>query len=655
MDKKNNIWCERAKAAYLTSTSYIDNNYRSKWEDALRHFASKHHSGSKYNKPAYKYRSKIFRPKTRSSIRGAEAGASAAFFSNMDLISIEAANSDDLMQVASANVTKELIHHRLQNTIPWYLICMGAFQDAQKVGVVASYQSWVYEEKEITYDVPGIDDEGNETKTTATETIVIKDEPQIRLIPVENIRIHPNADWTNPIKTSPYLIILWPMYVQDVRRRMKQTDPKTGEPKWELLTDEEIMSAVKQKYDSTRQVREGQREDKTDPQKYSELNDYDIVWVHENFLSTDEGDVTFFTLGTEYMLNQKPIPIEEKYFHGERPVVMGIGMIESHKIYPGGKAELGENLQKEINENASQRMDNVKLVLNKKHIVRRGSQINTKLLTRNVAGSVIMANDINADYRTDDFTDVTGSSYMEQDRLNADFDELVGNFSTGSITTNRRMNETVGGMSMLRAGAGEVAEYDIKTFAETWMEPVIKQLIKLEQKYETDITVLALAAQKAQLFQKYGINELTDELLNQNLLISVNAGIGATDPMLRVERFSIAVDRFSSVAERQAKLPTPILNLQEVGKELFGRLGYKDGARFTFQDNQQNQEMMAIVQQLQAAVQQLQQQLADKEADREVKLLETKMKEEGDDRRTAAQIEADILLKDMELANRVAA
>ena len=45
------------------------------------------------------------------------------------------------------------------------------------------------------------------------------------------------------------------------------------------------------------------------------------------------------------------------------------------------------------------------------------------------------------------------------------------------------------------------------------MEPVIKQLIKLEQYYETDIVVLSIAAQKAQLWMRYGINEITDELL----------------------------------------------------------------------------------------------------------------------------------------------
>ena len=44
---------------------------------------------------------------------------------------------------------------------------------------------------------------------------------------------------------------------------------------------------------------------------------------------------------------------------------------------------------------------------------------------------------------------MTASAFQEQDRVNVDYDELIGNFSQGSVMTNRKMGETVGGMKML--------------------------------------------------------------------------------------------------------------------------------------------------------------------------------------------------------------
>jgi len=73
-------------------------------------------------------------------------------------------------------------------------------------------------------------------------------------------------------------------------------------------------------------------------------------------------------------------------------------------------------------------------------------------------------------------------------------------------------------------------------------------LVKLEQKYETDMVILSLAAQKARLYQKYGVDRITDELLNQDLVINVSAGLGSSDPTLKLERLLFAIDKFSQVS-----------------------------------------------------------------------------------------------------------
>jgi len=651
----NDVWLERAQQADYMSTSFMDNNYRKEWEDCIRHFQSRHHAASKYNKASYLYRSKHFRPKTRSMVRNFEAMAAAAYFANMDAVSIEPNDSDNFIQVASADVNRALVNYRLQETIPWFMTCIGAFQEAVKIGVICSYQCWRYKEQTRKYEkrVWDMDTDEDVSISDIEETRTIADHPEIKLLPPENVRIHPFADWTNPIKSSPFLIIYWPMYVIDVKERMSGKTP--ADRRWKTLTDGEIKSGTKLVYDSTRMTREGNREDATEKEHTKKLGDYDVVWVHENFFRTPSGDVVFYTLGTEHMLSD-PAPMEEipEYLDDERPVVMGIASIETFKTYPQGPVGFSKPMQVEVNEINNQRRDNVLLVLNKRYFARRGSQVDLKSLVRNVAGSVTMMNNVDSDVKPIDFHDVTGSSYMEQDRLNADYDSLTGTFDSGSLTTNRRMNETVGGMKMLRAGTMTLSEYLIKTFSETWVEPVIKQLIKLEQKNETDLTILSIAQNKAQLYQKYGIDTVTDQLLNQKLTITVNAGMGATDPVVRVERFLLAIDKYSQVIERQAKLQTPIFNNEEVGKEIFGRLGYKDGKRFMFQTQaQQNEQLMMMVQQLQAAVQQLQTELQSKDADRQLKLIETKMKEEGQDRRKQAELQTRLTEKAMDLENPV--
>ena len=233
-----------------------------------------------------------------------------------------------------------------------------------------------------------------------------------------------------------------------------------------------------------------------------------------------------------------------------------------------------------------------------------------------------MANNPIEDVRTIDFQDVTSSSYQEQDRLNVDYDELTGNFSQGSVMTNRKMGETVGGMGMISSAANQVTEYTIRTFTETWVEPVIRQLVKLEQAYETDQVILGLAAGKAELLQKFGVDKVTDELLNQELTLNVNVGMGATDPIAKLNKFIGALTSYANVSQ----MPIQDLNREEVGKEIFGLAGYRDGARFVKSKGQEElppevqqtiQQAQQHIQQQDQIIQKMQQELDSKQLERE--------------------------------------
>jgi len=618
--KKASKWVELAKQAFDISTSFVDANYRKQWENNIRHFQSRHHLGSKYNTALYKYRSKIFRPKTRAMVRSHEAAAMVAFFSNPDVVSIQAYEKDEELAKLKSEFFNELINYRLTKTIPWFRIIIGALQEAIVTGVCCSFQYWAYEEKKINYE------------NALTVPQVIKDTPWIELIPVENMRFHPAADWLNPVNSSPFLIRMIPMYVQDVMKRMDQKE-------WIKYSEGEIKSAIVHQFDSTRLVRQGEKQDPYQNLTEKGLSLYDVVWVHENIINIQGQDYHYYTLGTEYLLSN-PVPIEMVYPIGERPFVVGFSQIEAFKAIPPSLVELTSGIQKELNEVVNQRLDNVKLVLNKRWTVRRGSQVDIQSLLRNVPGSVTLVNN-HDDIHEWAFPDVTTSSYMEQDRLNVDFDELSGSFSVSTIQTNRRLNETVGGLSMLRGTANLLTEYLIRTFAETWVEPVIRQIVKLEQLYESNIDLIQRIAERVGI---ENINPLV--LFEGDLDVGVNVGLGSTDPMLRVNNFMLAVN---SAIEVMRSTPPGTLNVMEVVKEIFGKLGYKNPQRFIEGNDLNEMEKAQLIQVINA----LQAQLQDKQADRELKLLLQHMKEKGQDRRKLLDAEVKLETKKMDLLNPV--
>lgn len=572
-------YLQMAREAFSTSTTYFDASIRRDVENSMRQFQGVHPPGSKYHADSYKARSRLYRPKTRTTIRKNEATAAEAFFATNDVVSVTAQDDTDEMQQASAEFMQALLNYRLKKSIPWFLTVIGAYQDAQTIGVCISYQNWAYDPRKKI------------------------DKPVITLLPVENIRIDPGANWTDPINSSPYLIELIPMYVKDVKSRMNRADDKTGRAKWKMLPDSALLSAMNKYGDTTRQTRERGR---TDSKEQSQaITDFAVVWVHKNIIEIDGVDMLWYTLGDTHLLSE-PVPLEQVYFHGRRPYTMGMCILETHKTYPGGVPSLTKDLIAEINEVANQRMDNVKFAMNKRYFAKRGAQVDLRSLTRNVPGSATMMTDPEKDVIVHSTPDVTRSSYEEQDRLNGDFDDVSGAFSQSSIDSNRKLNETVGGLNILNGNANTMGSYQLRTFVETWVEPVLAQLVLLEQFYETDDVVLALAGKKADLVQKFGIDTITDELLMGELTLEVGVGLGATNPQERVNNFVKAMSNLRMILENGV-LEKYGMDVREVIKELFGKLGYRDGGRF-FNSKDADPRLLAA----QATISELEQKLSQK-------------------------------------------
>tara|TARA_R110000824_G_scaffold86379_4_gene213751 strand:- start:2139 stop:4316 length:2178 start_codon:yes stop_codon:yes gene_type:complete len=592
------FWLRIAREAYDSSSDWVDTNLREQWDKSLSLFNSQHPPGSKYNTSAYDKRSRFFRPKTRTAVRNLQSAMAVAFFTNEEVLSVQPRNPNDPEQVAAAAVSQSIMQYRLTNTIPWFQTMSAALQDAAVQGVCVSHQYWEFEEQEESYinvdaqNKPVIDEEGN--PVISKQKTSIKDKPIIELISPENIRIDPASDWSDPIESSPYIIHLIPMYIQDVRQKMED-----GE--WIDISIGELLSSDTDDTDnSTRLVRDEPREDRLDNDAgFGDIDSYKIVWVHKNIIKKEGMDWCYYTAGTDSMLTE-PKPLQEMYpwlRTGERPYVMGYTNVEAHKIYPSGTVELTQELQAAANDIWNQRFDNVKLAMNKRYHIRRDRNIDLDALFRSVPGGAVEMDDPDQDVRVIDTKDVTGSAYAEQDRINMDFDELQGNFSTSTVQGARSLNETVGGMSLMASNSGTVTEYVLRTFSETWVERTLKQMLRLEQYYETDVVILELAGDAAaQINEQY--QGVVDDLLKYEVLLKVNVGISATDPLRKIQNLVSGIQMLG-------ELPgfAESLNVPEVVKEVFGNLGYKDGERFVnMEENPQVAQLTAQIQEMQAYI-----------------------------------------------------
>jgi hypothetical protein len=574
-----------ARDAYGASTTYFDSGIRTHVEAAMRQFRGEHPTGSKYRSDAYASRSKLFRPKTRAMVTKAEATAAEAFFATEDVVTITPWDESSQRGLVSADINRALLQYRLngkhpKRCIPWYVTAIAAYQEAMVNGVVCSRQWWEFDKPR------GLD------------------RPRCDLVPIENIRFDAAANWADPVNYSPYWIELVPMYVKDVKAKAADPNPYK---KWVALTDGEILAGINQRFDSTRQAREGSS--RPDPKdQVTAITEYTLVWVHRNIVEWNGRDYFYYTLGTDKLLS-KVVPLEQEFWHGRRPYVMGYTAIEAHRNYPTSPVMQAKDLQAEANDVVNLRLDNVKFVLSKRYFVRRNAQVDLRSLTRNTIGSATLMKDPQKDVKVVDFNDVTGSAYQEQDRINVDMDE-IGGFSSSSVQTNRKLGETVGGMNLLAAEGSQTGNYRLRTFVETWMEPATNQLCLLEQKYETDEVVMAIAGKRSVMYQRFGESQALDHFLNEELVLSVNVGFGPTNPTFQLERFMQAMTKFKEILA-DAVLQNAGINVEEVKKEIFGKLGYRDGRRF-FHDTE-NPEVKALMDQIAA----LEQQLAQKESPEE--------------------------------------
>ncbi|MFT3987192.1 hypothetical protein [Aestuariivirga sp.] len=626
-----------AVSSFNQGKEYQD-RLRSVWKGAYDAFNSKHPSDSKYSGSRFRGRSRLYRPKTRATARKKQAEAAAALFSTSDVVIVSAQNDSVKEQQASAAIIQELLNFRLTRgnenaSIPWFQISMGAHHSALMTGICGSKQYWDYATED--YPVPAqtvstpnpVDPAGEPITVTIPATVaqkVKRDRPRVRLYPPEDIIRDPAGAWEDQAQDSSYVILRNPMSVADAYEFVTASNPKSPVQFHDGLTFNMISARAGQgttdtNAQGTRAARESDSRD-----RYSDTSaakEFQTVWLHEVFMRIEGRDWVFWTF-SDHTIISNCVPVSDAYPEqgGSRPIVIGTGALEPFKIDPMSPVSAWQPLQQEINDVVNLRLDAVKQTIAPLAIVRRGRSVDVKAIQNRTADSVVYVQE-DGDLRFDRPGDVGQSAYVEMERLNADFDDQAGNFSIGSVQTNRQLGDTVGGMKMMSANANALGEFDLRVWIETWVEPVLRQIVKLEQYYENDQNVLAIAADRAKLFQKFGQQQVTDDLLQEQITLTVNVGIGAADPLQSLQKFGMATEM---VLKTLGPMAAQRAKQDEIINEVFGKAGYKNAAeRFFNPEAQQDPRLMQaqkIIQQMQQAMAEMKKQLDDKSADRQAKI-----------------------------------
>ena len=585
-----------AQEAASQASLYMQTNVRHQWARNYKAYANVHANNSKYHSPEYRGRSKLFRPKTRSAVRKKVREAAASLFGSGDVIAVTAMDQSNQMSVASAALKQQILNYRLsretkRNGIPWFQTAIGAVMSAQITGLIVSKQYWRFAEEELDEPIMKVYEDpvsGERTIDQDYGPIITEDRPAIDLIPAENVLFDFNGDWVRPHQSGQYLRLSYPMAPDDAFVMCSKTDPASPlrQIPWVDGIDDTWFSSASQgsgPIDSiaTRSAREQGR----DPLMLAS-GTFGRVWVNEWFMRVRGKDYCFWTLDDNRMLSE-PVLTRVAYPHnqGERPVVIGFGSIEPHRPIPMAPVESWQPLQQEINDQANLRLDHLKQIVVPPVKVVRGKGVDLNALNARGPNRIVMMEAL-ADVEVFQYPDTPASAFQENAQLNSDFDDLAGAFNAGTVQTNRQLNETVGGMNLLAGDANGLAEYDLSVIIETWVAPVMTQLLRLEEYYEDDETVLEIAGQRAQLWQKFGMDAITDELLTAETTLTIKAGIGATAlPQQKIQKFAMAsqvVMQFLQPYVAAGIIKPPMPNIKEIIDTVYGAAGFNDGGERFF-------------------------------------------------------------------------
>lgn len=531
---------------WRASEMYHQSTIQNTWNDSLKHWQGQHLKTPRAG------RSKLFLRKPRNQAERIKAGLLDAFFSSHDYVSVEPARGMNVeSDVISAKIRQTYLNYRFSGKpIPWYQLVYSAIDDVVVFNLACLNIEWAKEIEEIPYTVsspvlnpmtqtPMTNEMGQPLATQQQQvyTLVLRDEPVMRLIPPERIKIDPRADWINPY-SGQYIIHDDFMTYQDLKllgRTDKLIDLKA-------VDDAQYAS---RSLDAINQTRQGQTmadfqdEDRKEIRIwkywYKVMGKWWVAWTNER---------------RAIIRRIQPNPYE----HGLPSYVFGFLTPESHLFYSDSVLAINRDYYIAMNAVRNQRFDNVAAILNKHLYVNRNANLDiASLINRRPAGVTEGDGDPRAFVYWDQMPDMSTSAYNEETLLDRESQEASGVTDiTQGITPEKPELAT---QSVLRTQqANKKESIGVKTFAETFIVPAVRMFLQVADQFENDQNVMQIVG--ASLGLQMSNDQIPNLLQIQGQYdIKVYAGLGVVSRDVRLQNLDAVINKMEQMYGPLAVLP----------------------------------------------------------------------------------------------------
>jgi hypothetical protein len=396
----------------------------------------------------------LFIPYTFSAIESVVPRLISTMFASRPFIGVLPVNEES---VDKAKMHEKLLDYQLTQRINTIELASMWIKEALMYGTSHIKPVWRYEIRNVKQKVPvtSILGVSMESKYQDTE-IVAYDDPHVEHIDIWDIYVDPDA--TN-VDDAEYVVHRVFRTKEHIKRMAQNGIYKNIEKignSFSPTSSDEIGS--EERMSSIGLSKSPKQQDKI------ELLEY---WTDERII---------VVANRSAIIRNEPNP----FWHGKKPFIRIVDHPVPHEYYGIGEIEPIEYLQYELNDTRNQRMDNVNLVLNRMWKVLRGSDIiPEQLISR--PGGFIEVDDM-GDIEEIKFTDVTSSSYKEEEEIKRDIDRTVGVFDYArGETTDRR--ETATTASILSNAANERFKLKVQLMEDMGLRRLGLMLIQLNQQF----------------------------------------------------------------------------------------------------------------------------------------------------------------------------
>ncbi len=258
--------------------------------------------------------------------------------------------------------------------------------------------------------------------------------------------------------------------------------------------------------------------------------------------------------------------------HGEIPFVRIVDHFQEHEFWGVGEIEPLEGIQDGINALWNQRIDNVRLVLNKIFMLREDALVDLRdLELRPGKGIRVAGNEpINSVLQPLDIGDITGSAYTEAAELErmAEKTSSVSAYQTG--TDSPDLNATATGVALISESGNSRFSLKVRMAELTGLVPLARHYGSILQQFMPEEMVVRREGPDG----GYAWQTITQEGLLGELDYDIEAESSTQTETMRKEDDLSLLQILGSMVDPITQMP--VLNLREMAKEILRDFGKKD-------------------------------------------------------------------------------